>query len=137
MYQLFHVIFFFFLRRTLYDPLNDRTVKLSDSDLKLINRLRHGKTAGKLFEPPVRDIEIQQTAFHTQTPKSSFVPSKHVKKKVMRIVKAMRNGWIRLGDDKKEQVRLLVQYIVFFSLFLYLMKPKKKDKSFFLEVDLK
>jgi len=91
------------VKRTLYDPLNDRTVTLSDADLTVINRIRHGKTAGKLFEPPVRPIEIQQTAWPSYTPKSSFTPSKGMQTKIRRMMKAIRNGWIRLDDKKQKQ----------------------------------
>ena len=90
----------------MYDPLNDRTVTLSDADLTVINRIRHGKTAGKLFEPPIRPIEIQQTAWPSYTPKSSFTPSKGMQTKIRRMMKAIRNGWIRLDDKKQKQVIL-------------------------------
>merc|ERR1719242_328635 len=94
------------VKRTLYDPLNDKVVKLTDDDLKLINRIRHGKTAGKLFEPVIKPLEIQKTAFHDNKPKSSFVPSKHIKNKVMRMLKSFRNGWLRLEPPKEQEEKM-------------------------------
>ncbi len=38
-------------RRTVYDAVNDRKVVLSDEEMRIIHRLRHGKFPDASFDP--------------------------------------------------------------------------------------
>ena len=87
---------------------------LNDEEMNMINRLRHGKYPHKNFDPYAyygtdftaeKRIEILGNA---QRPKANFVPSKWEAKQVIRLVHAIRNGWIKVDEEEKpkEEVSL-------------------------------
>lgn len=98
--------------RTVYDDENDRHVVLSNEQLMMAERLRQGKFPDAKFDETAdyfyTDVEkqIHPMGNAMNPPKSSFIPSKWENKKVLKILNAMKNGWIKVGDnksDKKEQ----------------------------------
>jgi ribosome biogenesis protein ERB1 len=83
-------------------------VVLSDEEMRIIQRLRHGKYPHAAFDP----YEDFNTGFSAEkeihplgnvfAPKQRFIPSKHEGRKIYKLVNAIRNGWIKLDDDEPE-----------------------------------
>jgi len=93
-------------KHTIYDPLNNCQVLLTNAQTRIINRLKNRKMAGKFSLPPTQDIEIQETAFPSYTPKESFLPSKTTHNKILRIIKSVRNGWRSFTKLEREKKHL-------------------------------
>jgi ribosome biogenesis protein ERB1 len=101
-------------RRTVYDMYNDREVVLSERDLEIIRRVQ----AGAFAHPEHNDTpdyidyyssikEIMPISAAPE-PKRRFLPSKWEMMRVMKIVKAMREGKYishrKPRDDKKSEL---------------------------------
>ena len=97
-------------RRTVYDMYNDREVVLTERDLEIIRRMQ----AGAFAHPEHNDTpdyidyiscdkEIMPLSAAPE-PKSRFLPSKWEMMKVMKIVKAIKEGRYkdRKGEEKTE-----------------------------------
>ena len=97
-------------RRTVYDMYNDREVVLTERDLEIIRRMQ----AGAFAHPEHNDTpdyvdyiscdkEIMPLSAAPE-PKSRFLPSKWEMMKVMKIVKAIKEGRYkdRKGEEKSE-----------------------------------
>ncbi|GAB5362960.1 hypothetical protein AAMO2058_000843200 [Amorphochlora amoebiformis] len=90
--------------RTIYDKLNDQTIVLSKEEMDIVHRVRQGKFPERGFDPYQQysvPLEPMVESLHNATaPKRSFIPSKHEAKMVARIVRAIRNGWIKPDKDE-------------------------------------
>merc|ERR1712154_167603 len=64
------------LKRTIYDLKNDKITMLNDRDLSIINRIRNGKCATKMYEPGIPETYIFDITTMGIRPKSSFTISK-------------------------------------------------------------
>lgn len=87
--------------RYIKDELNNKKIRLSDDEIAMIQRIRKGRYADVGYLDPNRyQIEINDPDFKfpmnsSMPPKSRFVPSKWERQKVMKLVHAMRMGWIK------------------------------------------
>eukprot|EP01022_Parablepharisma_sp_SALTPOND_P036115 TRINITY_DN976_c0_g1_i1.p1 TRINITY_DN976_c0_g1~~TRINITY_DN976_c0_g1_i1.p1 ORF type:complete len:1142 (+),score=102.52 TRINITY_DN976_c0_g1_i1:9391-12816(+) len=87
--------------RYITDTLNNRKIRLSDEEIAMIQRIRKGKLADtESLDPNRYMVEFDDPDFkfpmnNAPPPKSRFVPSKWERQKVMKIVHAMRMGWIK------------------------------------------
>ncbi len=101
----FCLFFFLFLfsptpySRTIYDELNDEKIVLTDEELSIINRIRHGKFPHREFDPEEdytapMEIRVERLGNEFES-KARFIPSKHEAKIVAKLSHAIRNGWIR------------------------------------------
>ena len=87
--------------RHIHDTLNNRSIRLSDEEIAMIQRIRKGKLADvESLDPNQYMVEYDDPDFkfpmnNAPPPKSRFVPSKWERQKVMKIVHAMRMGWIK------------------------------------------
>ncbi len=89
-------------------PTPHTQVVLSDEEMRIIQRLRHGKYPHAAFDP----YEDFNTGFSAEkeihplgnvfAPKQRFIPSKHEGRKIYKLVNAIRNGWIKLDEDEPE-----------------------------------
>lgn len=73
----------------------------------MIHRIRRGKFPHKEFNPYPNFGEpsgekILTSLYNGFEPKRRFIPSKHEAKRVLRMVNAIRNGWI-LSDEQIKQ----------------------------------
>ena len=92
--------------RTVYDAVNDELVELSADELRALQRLRHGGYAHLSFDPYA---DYSHSAFtseprleavgNAQEPKRRFIPSRWEAARVVKLVQAMRNGWIRPTEE--------------------------------------
>ncbi len=101
--------------RHITDTLNNRRIRLSDEEVAMIQRIRHGKFADTdTLDPNKYMVEFDDPDFkfpmnNAEPPKSRFVPSKWERQKVMKLVHAIRMGWLKVGEDqdkKKEEEKL-------------------------------
>lgn len=93
--------------RTVYDAYNDRKVVLSDRDLELLRRIQSGAFAHPEFQAYPELVDYY-TSDKLETPmapvvdsKSSFLPSKWEKMKVMKIIKGIAEGRIQLNKPQR------------------------------------
>uniref|UniRef100_A0AAV1VLX6 Ribosome biogenesis protein BOP1 homolog n=1 Tax=Peronospora matthiolae TaxID=2874970 RepID=A0AAV1VLX6_9STRA len=94
--------------RTVYDAYNDRKIVLSDRDMEIIRRMQAGAFAHPEFEayPEYVDVCSSNKIIHSMgndiEPKSRFLPSKWERMKVLKIMKGIKEGRIKL-DQKPEK----------------------------------
>ncbi|KAK9795607.1 hypothetical protein WJX73_008137 [Symbiochloris irregularis] len=92
--------------RAIYDEYNDEEIVLSKEELKMLKRIRDGQFPDVEIDPyePENDWFSRHPAQHpiisAPTPKSSFIPSKSEAKKVVKLVRALRMGWLKPPTDK-------------------------------------
>ncbi|KAG2633255.1 hypothetical protein PVAP13_2NG281600, partial [Panicum virgatum] len=89
--------------RKIYDEYNDEEVQITKEEAKIISRLLKEKT------PHANDyvdwFEYEDKGHPLSSapePKRRFVPSKWEQKKVVKLVRAIRNGWIKFDKPKEE-----------------------------------
>ncbi|CAG9460136.1 unnamed protein product [Pedinophyceae sp. YPF-701] len=94
--------------RTLYDPYNGEEVTLSSEEVKMLMRIREGKfphASVEMYEPYVdwftRDV-MQGPVVDKPEPKRRFVASKHEEKKIVKLVRAIRKGWLKTEKPAEE-----------------------------------
>jgi ribosome biogenesis protein ERB1 len=86
--------------RTLHDPYNDRELTLSRDEIDTIRRIRQGKYPSTLTDTSAELINwADDDAFgfpfdNSTEPKRRFIPSKAEAKRVIRLVRSIRRGWI-------------------------------------------
>ncbi|KAI3438768.1 hypothetical protein D9Q98_001186 [Chlorella vulgaris] len=95
--------------RTVYDEYNDEEIELSKEEMRMIQRIRAGQfphVEVNPYEPEVdwftRDVEVMPFNAAPE-PKRRFVPSKWEEKKVVKLVRALRKGWIKRGQVEPEK----------------------------------
>lgn len=95
--------------RKIYDEYNDEEVQITKDEAKIISRLLKGKTPHTNVDPYpdyVDWFEYEDKGHplsNAPEPKRRFVPSKWEQKKVVKLVRAIRNGWIKFDNPKEEQ----------------------------------
>lgn len=93
--------------RTVRDKATMREVILSNEELDIINRLQNCQFPSTGYDPyePYVDFFTGEKMIHpvgnVPEPKSRHIPSKWEHKKIMKIVRAIRNGWIKPKKDVK------------------------------------
>ncbi|GAX73046.1 hypothetical protein CEUSTIGMA_g499.t1 [Chlamydomonas eustigma] len=95
--------------RTIYDEYNDEEITLSKEELSMVMRIRKGQFPSVQINPfeeyndyftrermimPINDAPV---------PKRRFIPSKHEEKKIVKLVRAIRNGWLKSKEKKPEE----------------------------------
>lgn len=94
--------------RRIYDEYNDEEVELTREEVDLIRRLREGKLPHAEVNPyePYVDWFNWEDKGHPLSnapePKRRFIPSKWEAKKVVKLVRAIRKGWIKLDKPKEK-----------------------------------
>ncbi|XP_057951643.1 ribosome biogenesis protein BOP1 homolog [Malania oleifera] len=95
--------------RKIYDEYNDEEVELTKHEAKLVRRLLKGKAPHADFDPyaPYIDWFTWDDAKHPLSnapePKRRFIPSKWESKKVVKYIRAIRKGLIKLDKPKEEE----------------------------------
>ncbi|MCO5574126.1 hypothetical protein L7F22_027905 [Adiantum nelumboides] len=101
--------------RKVYDEYNDEEVELTKEEIDLIRRIRDGRVPHAEVDPyePYVDWFNWEDKGHPLSsapePKRRFIPSKWEAKKVVKLVRAIRNGWIKL-DKPKEKPKLYLMW---------------------------
>ena len=79
---------------------------LSNEEVRMIQRMRKGQYPHAEVDPypEYQDWMVHEDAIHplnnAPEPKRRFIPSKWEAKKVVKLIRAIRRGWIKLGEDK-------------------------------------
>jgi ribosome biogenesis protein ERB1 len=101
-------------RRTIYDMYNDRDIVLTEREMEIIRRVQAGAFAHPEFDDTPDYVDYYSSVKELMPlsaapePKRRFVPSKWEMMKVMKIVKAIKEGRYKEGDksgdakDKKK-----------------------------------
>jgi len=100
--------------RTLYDPVNDETYTLTAEEVALIQRLRDGGVPGGDgdFDPYAPALDwadfdgllatngVVHPISNGPEPKRRFVPSAWEAKRVVKLIRALRRGWIKPAAER-------------------------------------
>jgi len=93
----------------LTDPNTGKPLELSKDELELLRKIQTNEATGEGYDPYEPTVEWFTSQVETMPlsaapePKRRFVPSKHEQKKVMKLVKAIREGRILPYRPSKEQ----------------------------------
>ncbi|KAL3538517.1 hypothetical protein ACH5RR_001883 [Cinchona calisaya] len=98
--------------RKIYDEYNDEMVELTKGETKMIRRVLKGMAPHPEFDPyPTAvdwvSIDDAEHPFpNAPEPKRRFVPSKWESKMIVRLVRGIRKGLIKVDDKPKEENRV-------------------------------
>ncbi|KAG7389784.1 Ribosome biogenesis protein 1 [Phytophthora pseudosyringae] len=98
--------------RTVYDAYNDRKIVISDREMEIIRRMQAGAFAHPEFEayPDYVDIYSSNKIIHSMgndlEPKSRFLPSKWERMKVMKIMKGIKEGRIKIDQEPEKKAEV-------------------------------
>lgn len=92
--------------RTIVDELNQKKVVISEKQLEMIRKLRTGQYLDDNMRDTNYSVSLDTTGFihpfdNSIPSKRSFVPSKWERIKVNKLVKAIKNGWLKVDDDEE------------------------------------
>lgn len=96
---------FVLIRKTLHDKVTDTDVILTDKELEMIERITGGHFPDANFDPFEDHIDFftSEKMIHPVSdrpePKSRFTPSKWEAKKIVKLARAIRQGWIKVKDQ--------------------------------------
>lgn len=97
--------------RTVYDEYNDEEIVLSKDEIKMLMRIRRGQFPHMEVDPfpdyyDITNDEVEATPLtNMPEPKSRFIPSKWEEKKIVKLVRAIRNGWIKTRKQKASEAK--------------------------------
>uniref|UniRef100_H2Z1B5 Ribosome biogenesis protein BOP1 homolog n=1 Tax=Ciona savignyi TaxID=51511 RepID=H2Z1B5_CIOSA len=95
--------------RTIFDKTTGRDHVLTQEELTLINRVQKGSFYDASYDPyePYVDFFTHEKMIHPVSNypehKRSFTPSLVEKRKVGKLVHAIKMGWLKVGQPKKEE----------------------------------
>uniref|UniRef100_A0A7S0RRE2 Ribosome biogenesis protein BOP1 homolog n=1 Tax=Chlamydomonas leiostraca TaxID=1034604 RepID=A0A7S0RRE2_9CHLO len=94
--------------RTIYDEYNDEEITLTKEELRMIMAIRKGHFPSvevNPYEPYVdwftREREVMPIN-DAPIPKRRFIPSKHEEAKIVKLVRAIRKGWLKTSEQKEK-----------------------------------
>ena len=99
--------------RTVYDEYNDEQIVLTKEEIKMIQRIRTGRYPHAEVNPFDEPFEFEyKDGIHPLSnapePKRRFMPSKSEAKQVVKLVRALRRGWLKLDkEEEKPKVYLM------------------------------
>eukprot|EP00850_Spirogloea_muscicola_P002471 SM000009S23600 [mRNA] locus=s9:1013105:1019315:+ [translate_table: standard] len=94
--------------RRVYDEYNDEEVELTKDEVDVIRRIREGRIPHaevNPYEPYVDWFDWDGKGHplsNAPEPKRRFIPSKWEAKQVVKLVRAMRKGWLKLDKPKEK-----------------------------------
>ncbi|KAG6550611.1 hypothetical protein Mapa_007864 [Marchantia paleacea] len=94
--------------RRLYDEYNDEEIILTKDEIKMISKLREGRTPHEGVNPHEEYTDWFEwedrghPLSNAPEPKRRFIPSKWEARKVVKLVRALRKGWISLEKPKEK-----------------------------------
>ncbi|KAJ5353386.1 hypothetical protein N7452_002360 [Penicillium brevicompactum] len=103
----------------LTDPKTGKPLELSQDELELLRKVQMNEVPSEGYDPYEPTVEwfTSQTEIMPLSaapePKRRFVPSKHEQKRVMKLVKAIREGRIlpyKAPEDKEDKEEALINY---------------------------
>lgn len=104
--------------RTVFNTIEGKNVVLTTADLKMIKRIQDQKFPDESFDPYPKYVDFftSKKEIHPLSsapePKRRFIPSKWEAKKIMKIVKSIRKGWIAKGKAEQEAAKKPMVYSI-------------------------
>ncbi|KAL9673832.1 hypothetical protein QQ045_030094 [Rhodiola kirilowii] len=94
--------------RKIYDDYNDEEVELTKQEIRFIKKMMQGQAPHAEFDPHAPYIDwFQHDGRHPLSnapePKRRFIDSKWERKKIVKLVRAIRKGLIKLDQPKEEK----------------------------------
>jgi len=95
--------------RTLRDPFNGEDVTLTKDEVRMLMRIRSGQLPHGDVDPHAdfgdwfTRHQLQEPLTAAPEPKRRFVPSKWEAKKVVQLVRALRRGWLKTEERKRQE----------------------------------
>ncbi|CAM8971030.1 unnamed protein product [Rhodiola kirilowii] len=94
--------------RKIYDDYNDEEVELTKKEIRFITKMMQGQAPHAEFDPHAPYIDwFQHDGRHPLSnapePKRRFIDSKWERKKIVKLVRAIRKGLIKLDQPKEEK----------------------------------
>jgi ribosome biogenesis protein ERB1 len=101
------------LLRNLYDEYNDEVVRLTDEEVRMVMRVRKGLFPHVEVDPHAPYVDwfsgdVSAVPLRGNTlaePKRRFLPSKHEEAKVVKLVRALRAGWLKTRKEQRKAAR--------------------------------
>ena len=100
------------LLRTVYDAYNDEVVRLTDEEVRMVMRVRRGLFPHVEVDPHAPyvdwfsgDVSAVPLRGGGAEPKRRFVPSRHEEAKVVKLVRALRAGWLKTRREQRKAAR--------------------------------
>ncbi|CAI7583056.1 unnamed protein product [Penicillium glandicola] len=93
----------------LTDPKTGKPLELSQEELELLRKVQMNEVPSEGYDPQKEIMPLSAAP----EPKRRFVPSKHEQKRVMKLVKAIREGRIlpyKAPEDREEKDEELINY---------------------------
>ncbi|KAJ3031104.1 UNVERIFIED_CONTAM: Ribosome biogenesis protein 1 [Siphonaria sp. JEL0065] len=93
--------------RSVLNKLEGENVVLSDNDLDIIQRIQKKMIPDKEYDPyePTTEWFTSKTEIHPLSsapePKGRFIPSKAENGRIMKIVRAIRKGWVKTKEQRE------------------------------------
>ncbi|KAF5744001.1 hypothetical protein HS088_TW08G00589 [Tripterygium wilfordii] len=94
--------------RKIYDDYNDEEVEMTKEEMKIVRRLLEGKAPHADFDPHASYVDwfkwddAKHPLSNAPEPKRRFIPSRWEAKKVVALVRAIREGRIKFDKPKEE-----------------------------------
>jgi ribosome biogenesis protein ERB1 len=93
--------------RTIYDEYNDEEIVLTKEEIAMLMRIRRGEFPHAEVNPFPEYAESDEVwaapLRNDPEPKRRFIPSKWEEKKVVKLVRAIRNGWLKTRAEKRAE----------------------------------
>ncbi|KAI5661611.1 hypothetical protein M9H77_20934 [Catharanthus roseus] len=102
--------------RKVYDEYNDEIVELTKEETKMIRRMLKGKAPHADFDPYPTAVDwvtvddFEHPFPDAPEPKRRFIPSKWEHKLVVRLVRGIRAGLIKLDEKPKEEKQVYLMW---------------------------
>jgi ribosome biogenesis protein ERB1 len=92
--------------RYIFDELNNQTVYLTDQQLQVLKRIKERTIVDDTIRETDYSYEIPQDPFpmsYEPVIKRRFLPSKHEQQRINKIIRAIRNGWIKIKEPEPKR----------------------------------
>eukprot|EP00241_Pyramimonas_parkeae_P017894 CAMPEP_0114284504 /NCGR_PEP_ID=MMETSP0059-20121206/4683_1 /TAXON_ID=36894 /ORGANISM="Pyramimonas parkeae, Strain CCMP726" /LENGTH=811 /DNA_ID=CAMNT_0001405329 /DNA_START=33 /DNA_END=2468 /DNA_ORIENTATION=- len=102
--------------RTVRDEYNDEDVVLTKEEMAMVQRIRKGHFPDVNMDPFPDYVDWMKYDDHIHPlnsapePKRRFIPSKWEAKKVVKLVRAMRRGWIKMDQAPKQEEKVYLMW---------------------------
>eukprot|EP00300_Choanocystis_sp_HF-7_P020323 c20566_g1_i2.p1 GENE.c20566_g1_i2~~c20566_g1_i2.p1 ORF type:complete len:735 (+),score=149.69 c20566_g1_i2:35-2239(+) len=108
--------------RSFIDDKTGERIEITDRELEIIQRIRHSRYASADFEENDPDLYFtSEVNIHplssARPPKSRFLPSKWEAKKIVELIKGLRQGRIKSSRERQREQSKATQHVYDFDIW--------------------